>query len=259
MTSLMLALTTAAALVSAPAGEGQENETIRVLLVTGVDYPAHHWKETAPVVRRALERDKRFEVRIIEDPSFLASDVMFGYDVVFLHFRTYKPNDRGYEKGMLQIVQEEKVQANLSKFVNEGGGLALVHYACAAFLHWPEFSSLAGKVFTPQTDYQGRNHDPCRKFDVNIVNKEHPITRGMKDFQAHDELWFCVKGDRPVDVLATSRSTITGKDHPMVFVFSYGKGRVFHTPLGHDVKAFEVPGVGEFLRRGCAWAAGQKP
>ena len=63
MTSLMLALTTAAALVSAPAGEGQENETIRVLLVTGVDYPAHHWKETAPVVRRALERGKRFEAR----------------------------------------------------------------------------------------------------------------------------------------------------------------------------------------------------
>ena len=119
MISLVLALTTAVALVSAPAGEGREDETIRVLLVTGVDYPAHRWKETAPVVRRALERDKRFEVRIIEDPSFLASDVMFGYDVVFLHFRTYKPNDPGYEKGMLQVAQEEKVQANLSKFVNE--------------------------------------------------------------------------------------------------------------------------------------------
>jgi len=132
--------------------------------------------------------------------------------------------------------------------------LALLHFACGAFFDWPEFRNLAGKVYDPKL-----GHDPRRKFDVNIVDKEHPITRGMKDFQADDELYFCVTGDRPVDVLATSRSTVTGKDHPMVFVFPYGKGRVFHTPLGHDVKAFEVPGVGQLLRRGCAWAAGQDP
>ncbi len=254
MTSLMLALTTAAALISAPAEEGQKNETIRVLLVTGVDYPGHPWKATAPVVRRVLEQDKRFEVRIIEDPSFLASDVMFGYDVVLLHFKNYKPGEPFYELAPMPIVQEEKVRANLVKFVNEGGGLALLHLACGAFFDWPEFSNLAGKVYDPKL-----GHDPRRKFDVNIVDQQHPITRDMEDFQADDELYFCVKGDRPVDVLATSRSTVTGKDHPMVFVFSYGKGRVFHTPLGHDVKAFEVPGVGELLRRGCTWAAGQEP
>ena len=39
------------------------------------------------------------------------------------------------------------------------------------------------------------------------------------------------------EVLATAHSKVTGKDHPMAFVFEYGKGRVFHTPLGHDVRA----------------------
>ncbi len=254
MTSFMLALTMAAALVSAPADESQGSETIRVLLVTGVDYPGHPWKATAPVVRRVLEQDKRFEVRIIEDPSFLASDVMFGYDVVLLHFKNYKPDEPHYASAPMPIVQEEKVRANLVKFVGSGGGLAVLHFACGAFFDWPEFKNLAGKVYNPKL-----GHDPRRKFDINIVNKEHPITRGMEDFQADDELYFCVTGDRPVDVLATSRSIVTGKDHAMVFVFPYGKGRVFHTPLGHDVKAFEVPGVGELLRRGCAWAAGQEP
>jgi type 1 glutamine amidotransferase len=44
----------------------------------------------------------------------------------------------------------------------------------------------------------------------------------------------------------------------MAFVFTYGKGRVFNTPLGHDVKAIQMPGVAELVRRGCAWAA-RKP
>jgi len=41
----------------------------------------------------------------------------------------------------------------------------------------------------------------------------------------------------------------------MAFVLNYGRGRVFHSPLGHDVRAFEAEGVGELLRRGTAWVA----
>ena len=81
----------------------------------------------------------------------------------------------------------------------------------------------------------------------------------MRDFQADDELYTCLVGDRPVEILATAHSKITDKDHPMAFVFKYGKGRVFHTPLGHDTRAIEMPGVAELLRRGCLWAAGREP
>ena len=77
----------------------------------------------------------------------------------------------------------------------------------------------------------------------------------MKELQADDELYFCLEGDREVEVLATAHSKVTGKDHPMAFVFQYGKGRVFHSPLGHDVKAIQMPGVADLLRRGTAWAA----
>ena len=77
----------------------------------------------------------------------------------------------------------------------------------------------------------------------------------MHDFQADDELYTCLVGETPIEVLAVARSKMTGKDHPMAFVFEYGKGRVFHTPLGHDVRAIEMPGVAELIRRGCLWAA----
>jgi type 1 glutamine amidotransferase len=81
----------------------------------------------------------------------------------------------------------------------------------------------------------------------------------MKDFQADDELYVCLTGQRSVEVLATAHSKITNKDHPMAFVFEYGKGRVFHTPLGHDVRAIEMPGVAELIRRGCLWTARKLP
>jgi len=45
----------------------------------------------------------------------------------------------------------------------------------------------------------------------------------------------------------------------MAFVLNYGKGRVFHFVLGHDVRAIETPGTAELLRRGTAWTAGREP
>ena len=94
---------------------------------------------------------------------------------------------------------------------------------------------------------------------MNIVRPEHPIVRGLRDFEADDELYICLIGDRPVEVLATAHSKLTGKNEPMAFVLECGKGRVFHTPLGHDCRAIEMPGVAELLRRGCLWTAKIKP
>jgi len=239
-------LTMAAAAIQAAPEEKPTAEHARVLLVTGCDYPGHHWKETGPVLRNVLERDKRIEVRIVEDPEFLATPVIDDYDVIVLHFKNYQDFHR-----------EKEVRANLANFVKRGKGLVLLHYACGAFEDWPEFIDLAGKIYD-QTKARAP-HDPRRRFTVHVVQPAHPIARGLADFEADDELYVCLMGDRPVDVLATARSKLTGKDEPMAFVLEYGKGRVFHTPLGHDCRAIEMPGVAELLRRGCLWTAKIRP
>ncbi len=226
----------------ATAEEPKKVDRIRVLIITGVDYEGHPWRETAPAVRKILEQDKRFEVRIVEDPDFLASPAVSNYDVLLLHFKNYAP-----------LAHEAAARENLANLVKQGKGLVLLHFACGAFEDWPEFANLAGRVWDRKT-----GHDPRGPYTVKIV-RQHPITRGMRDFQADDELYTCLIGDRSVDVLAVSRSKVTGKDHPMAFVFEYGKGRVFHTPLGHDVRAIELSGVAELLRRGSLWTAGREP
>ncbi len=216
----------------------------KVIIVTGQDYPGHQWKLTSPVLAKAIGEDSRLRVDVVEKPAFLASSELKKYDVVVLHFMDWEQPDPG-----------ERARANLKALVEGGGGLVLVHFACGAFQEWPEFRNLAGRAWDPKL----RGHDPHGKFTVKIVNKEHPITRGLKPFETVDELYTCLAGDRPIELLATARSKVDGKDYPMAFVFSYGKGRVFHSPLGHDVKALDNPNVAALFRRGCAWAAGLSP
>ena len=58
--------------IHAASVEGQsETPKKKVLIVTGVDYPGHKWKLTAPVLAKAIAADKRLEVTVTEKPGDL--------------------------------------------------------------------------------------------------------------------------------------------------------------------------------------------
>lgn len=213
---------------------------LQVLLATGCDYPGHKWPLTAPVLAQGLCEDPRADVRVVEDAHFLDSAALDRYRVVVLHYMNWKTPGPG-----------EAARANLKRFVEGGGGLVMVHFACGAWLEWPEFVNLAGRVWNPKL----RGHDQRGPFTVKIADKEHPITKGLSDFETDDELYTCLDGNVPIQVLAKATSKVDGKDYPMAFVLTPGKGRTFHCVLGHDVKAFN-PSTLELFRRGTAWAGG---
>ncbi len=217
------------------------DETRRVVIVTGIDYPGHKWKETAPVLAEVLRKDARLKVDVVETPAFLASPKLNDYNAVVLHFMNWESPDPG-----------EQARQNLAKFVSNGGGMILVHFACGAFQGWPEFEKLAGRVYDPKL----RPHDPYGSFEVIRTSVDHPITRGMQPFETTDELYTCLAGSTPIEIIATAKSKVDGKDYPMGFVLSYGKGRVFHSVLGHDAQAIANPPVAELFRRATAWSAG---
>ena len=222
----------------------KDTSKTNVLIVTGVDYPGHKWKLTAPVIAAFLAKDKRMEVQIVADPHQLSSATLHKYDVVVVHFMNWKvpaPNKAARE--------------NFSKFIEAGGGMVMVHFACGAWQDWPGFVKIAGRIYNPKF----RGHDRRGPFTVEIVDKDHPITKGMKDFETYDELYTCLDGKTPIDILAHAKSKVDKKHHPMGFVLKFGKGRVFHSPLGHDVRAFEAAGVQELFTRGAAWAGKLDP
>jgi type 1 glutamine amidotransferase len=241
--AVCLSLTVAAG--NAPAKD-QPAAVKKVLVVTGIDYPGHKWKLTTPVLVKGIAADKRLKVTVTEDPKFLASEKINNYDAVVLHFMDWEKPDPGPE-----------ARANLKKFVEGGKGLVVVHFACGAFQDWPEFKNLAGRAWDPKL----RGHDPYGKFKVEFTKagKSHPVTKGMKDFETTDELYTCLAGDRKIELLATAKSKVDGKLYPMAFAFDYGKGRVFHSPLGHDPQAFANPHVAQLFRRATAWAVQLEP
>jgi len=221
-----------------------ETETRKVVIVTGIDYPGHKWQQTAPALARVLRADARLKVDVVETPSFLASPKLHEYDTCVLHFMNWKSPDPG-----------PKARENLARFVCQGGGLVPIHFACGAFEGWDEFVKLAGRAYDPTM----RGHDPRGPFQVTMTEVDHPITRGLQAFETDDELYTCLAGETPITVLAHSKSKVDGKNYAMAFILHYGQGRVFHSPLGHDVGAIVNPAVAELLRRGCAWSAGLPP
>lgn len=216
----------------------------KVLIVTGIDYPGHPWKLTAPVLAEAIAVDERLDVTITEEPGDLASDDLGEYDVIVLHFMDWEVPDPG-----------PAARANLERVIASGKGMVMVHFACGAFQDWPEFVELAGRVWDPKL----RGHDPRGKFTVKVTDAGHPVMKGIGEFETVDELYTCLTGDTAIEVVAEARSKVDGKDYPMAFVLDYGKGRVMHSVLGHDVEAFASEEVKRLFRNACAWGAGLEP
>lgn len=240
----MLLYTFSLWLASLTLGFANEPASIKVLLVTGYNHPAHPWRDTTLAIQDVLKVDPRFDVRVVEDPAFLESPALANYDVVLLNFADYQRPNPG-----------ANARTNLAQVVEAGKGLVVLHFASGAWDEDADYVKVAGRVWKEGTS----GHDARGPFRVEVMKIDNPIVKGIEPYDTDDELYYSLVGDQPVEVLATAKSKLTGKDEPMVFTFPLGKGRVFHTTLGHDAKAIQIPGSAEILRRGCAWAAGQEP
>ena len=213
---------------------------IRVLIVEDHS-PGYFRMPTATTLRNLIRQDKRFEVVLVEDAEVLGTDLPFDYDVILLHFKNYRTPKRN-----------ASMTANLEKFVDDGGGLFVFHFSCGAFEDWPEYEKIVGRVWDPKKTA----HDPYGPFTVQIVDQGHPITKALGNFEIHDELYTCLRDSEvPIRVLAEAVSKVDGKTYPMAFVLEKGKGRVFHTTLGHDDKSLSSKEFQTLTKNALVWCA----
>jgi uncharacterized protein len=225
-----------------PASAAEGPGKIKVLLVTGDDVtPAHNWREVSQAIRETLVTSGKFDVRVCEDAGVLDSAATLGrYDVVFLHM--YNAKTPTLSAG---------AKENLAGFVKDGKGMVVSHLSSASFKEWEEFRKMCGRYWV-----MGKSgHGPRSPFKARIANKDHPITQGLADFEADDELYAKLLGDVPITVLVEADSDWSKKTEPLAFTVEYGKGRVFHEAFGHDGKAIQNPSVQKLIQRGCEWAA----
>lgn len=228
---------------------------IKVLILTGHHYPGHLWKDTTPAIQEALARDPRMQVEVSENIEDLATDRINGFDVLIQNYCNWE------RPGL-----SDAAKAGFVKYLQDGGGLCIVHFANGAFhfslpkaenSDWPEYRNICRRVWDHTDKKVG--HDAYGKFIVEIDDPEHPVTRGMEAFETIDELYFRQQGEAPIHVLATAKSKVTGQAEPQAFVYDYGKGRIFQTVLGHAAESLRSPGAATLLSRAAAWAAKREP
>ena len=233
---------------------GAESKGAKVLIITGDEY--HKWKETAPFLKKLLTKAGH-SVDITETSSKdLTADNLAKYDVLLLN---YRDTPKGAKDNPASVWSDANKKAFLDA-VKGGKGLYVYHYASAAFTTTSDLDKQFEKAIAGGWRKQG-HHGKMHEFTVS-VRKEHPITAGIKEFShGRDELYQNSLMLPSSEVLVTAHSEKakdpknTGKHEPVVWVSTFGKGRVCANVMGHDLEAMKGDGFQTLLIRGVEWAA----
>jgi type 1 glutamine amidotransferase len=230
---------------------------LRVLVLSGRNN--HDWRATTPAIRKLLLSSGKFDVRVNEEPAGMSAVTLAAYDAVVLDYNGPRWGE-----------QSEKA---LEGFVRGGKGLLVLHGASWAFSGlevlgdnhvktgilepaWPEYARMTGGVWSVEAPKTG--HGKRHVFEVKIVDREHPVCAGLPGtLQADDELYHGMKMQPDAHILATAfddpSTGGTGRDEPILWTVAYGRGRVFHTTLGHDPAAMAQPAFTLPFVRAAEW------
>jgi type 1 glutamine amidotransferase len=247
-------------------------EPIKALIVDGQNNHGN-WPQTTEMMKSYLTETGLFQVDVArtapsgKDPNFAPK---------FSDYRVVISNYNGAD-------WPESTQKSFEEYVRGGGGFVVIHAANNAFPDWAEYNRMIGlggwggrneksgpyvyldkeeKLVRSEDKGPGGRHGSQHPFQIVVRNGDHPITSGVPRawMHAQDELYDYLRGPaQNMTILATAFADPkfggSGRHEPMLMVLEYGKGRIFHTPMGHGNNSQECVGFITLLVRGTEWAA----
>jgi len=253
-----------------------KNETgYKTLIITGQNN--HNWKASSPVLKQILEETGLFSSEIMITPEK-------GGDM-----KTFNPDFTKYKLVVIDYNGDswsEKTNNAFVEYVKNGGGVVLYHAADNSFPSWKEYNEMSGLggwgnrnqkdgpyvyyknniLVTDTSAGNGGSHGKRREFLVRTRITDHPITRDLPVAWLHgtDELYSQLRGPaKNMQILATAFADSaagggTMRDEPILMAITFGKGRIFHTTMGHADEgggpSMHCVGFIVTLQRGAEWA-----
>ena len=255
-------------------GTARAAAPLKALILDGQNN--HDWKSSTPHLKQVIEATGLFAVDVATAPGK-------GGDM-----GTFRPKFADYQVVVSNYNGErwtKETEEALVDFVRKGGGFVPVHAANNAFPDWKGFNEMIGvggwggrdeksgpwlhwegKLIRDLSPGPGGSHGKQHAFLMETRAPEHPVMKGLPTrwMHAKDELYDRLRGPAEnVTVLATAYSDPathgTGKNEALLFAIQFGRGRVFHTALGHnngpDLTSQKCAGFITTLQRGVEWAA----
>jgi uncharacterized protein len=159
---------------------------------------------------------------------------------------------------MWQKISEQEKEAYL-KLTMEGKPFLFLHHSLVSYQQWLEFEQILGGRYVdrspgvPAGELSSYRHDVW--IDVEIVDPEHPVTKGMENFRIFDEVYGNYKvGPQIKPLLKTnhpeSTSVIAWENH-------YQSSVIIFLQPGHDHHAYESDEYRELIQRSVQYLAGK--
>ena len=215
---------------------------IRVLLVCGGhDYQTNHFLQV-------FRDNPEITFTHVTHPAahaWLSADQAREWDVLVLY-------------DMWQDISETAQRDFLAR-LQEGKGLVVTHHAIANYQAWPEYERIIGaRYYLAPTQRDGwikhrsqYTHDV--KYRLQVLARDHPVTRGVSDFEIHDETYRLFDIAADVTPLLGTREPLSS---PIVaWAKTYATARVVYLQLGHDRYAYENPHYRRLLANAIRWTA----
>lgn len=161
------------------------------------------------------------------------------------------------------VILTEKQKREMVNFFNKGAPAIFLHHSLLSYREWDVFPQiLGGRYFgkTPLVTSAGdtiqSTYEHDVRYKVKIVNKTHPVTRGVKDFEIFDEVYnnYFVRDD--VELLLTTDHPKSGRQ--LGWVNHFGKSKIVFLINGHNETAYNDPNFRKLLYNAMYWAAKNK-